>query len=140
MMYMRHLHSIEIYDLVCCPSWLANWSYSTWETCHAKVVGYKGACFKGFISREEACVVFQGEDIKENPRSAKKDRTSPFVKYDIILFQTVVICVLGGVWDCSTLLLLLRSTICLLNVLNSSNCAPKNVELGSTPPFGEAVK
>lgn len=121
MMYLRHLHSIESYDLVCCPSWPA-WSSSTWEACHPKVVGSKGACFKGFTLREEACVAFQGEEIKEKPRSAKKNKSSSFVFDRIILFQTVVIFVLGGVWDFSTLCLLLRSTICLLNVLNSSNC------------------
>lgn len=86
MMYLRHLHSIESYDLVCCPSWLANWSSSTLEACHAKVVGSKGACFKGFTSREEACVAFQGEEKKEKPRSAKKNKSSSFVFDRIILF------------------------------------------------------
>jgi viroplasmin and RNaseH domain-containing protein len=38
--------------------------FSTWEACHAQVNGFKGACYKGYKSKDEALVAFSSNDSK----------------------------------------------------------------------------
>ena len=69
--------------------------FCSWDACHAQVIGFKGACYKGFNSREEAFAAFYGQENK----SATKVNMNAIgftIKDAIILFQSVVILV--SVW------------------------------------------
>ena len=66
--------------------------FCSWDACHAQVIGFKGACYKGFKSREEAFASFYGDEKKS---ATKLIRFT--IKDAIILFQSVVILVL--VWN-----------------------------------------
>jgi viroplasmin and RNaseH domain-containing protein len=43
--------------------------FSTWDACHDQVIGFKGACYKKYKTREEAVAAFHGPQVeaKINP-------------------------------------------------------------------------
>jgi hypothetical protein len=45
-------------DLVCGSGGRQIGGFSTWEACHASVNCYKGACYKGYKTKEEAFAAF----------------------------------------------------------------------------------
>lgn len=78
--------------------------FSSWKECHAQVIGYKGACYQGYKSRDDAFHAFYGHENKlavAMPDNSPKMLRSSFMlssswKDVLILAQSVVIVLL--VW------------------------------------------
>jgi viroplasmin and RNaseH domain-containing protein len=70
--------------------------FSAWEACHASVNFYKGACYKGYKTKEEAFAAFFGDGNKEcisRVGSQPMKRLYSW-KDKIILVEGVIICML----------------------------------------------
>jgi hypothetical protein len=69
---------------------------STWEACHASVNCYKGACYKGYKTKEEAFAAFFGDGNNECISRVGSQSMKRLYSWNdkIILVEGVVICVL----------------------------------------------
>lgn len=75
--------------------------FSTWEATHQQVVGYPGACYKGYSSKDEAMAAFNCPSIKQEQHTAitahsKAEHFALGIKDAIIAFQFLIIAFL--VW------------------------------------------
>lgn len=61
--------------------------FDSWDSCHAQVHGFKGACYKSYSSKDEAVTAFKQSVIKT-------DRVGFSWKDGLILSQFVLIVVL----------------------------------------------
>jgi viroplasmin and RNaseH domain-containing protein len=66
--------------------------FSTWEVCHAHVNGFKGACYRGYETKEEAMTSLSLDDKK---MEIKTTHGHPMPLKDvIILVQNVIVLIL----------------------------------------------
>ena len=63
--------------------------FSTWRDCHQQVNGFKGACFKGYNTEEQAWAAYHNQHVDQAPPQFKADKelnkTSTPTKYIIII-------------------------------------------------------
>jgi viroplasmin and RNaseH domain-containing protein len=65
--------------------------FSTWEACHAQVNDFKGACYKGYKSKDEALVAFSSNDSKLDITKHDCHSTVVMAWKDIIIAVQAVI-------------------------------------------------
>jgi viroplasmin and RNaseH domain-containing protein len=77
--------------------------FSSWRECHASVNGFKGACYKGYKTEEEALAAYHNQKGAQVPvdqvsvdcKDIKKlDKTIFSTKDIIIIVQFIIILVL----------------------------------------------
>ena len=68
--------------------------FSTWEECHAQVNDYKGACYMGYKSKDDAFASFYCGGKREFNTVLSHPTKSSFCRDVIILAQAVIIIIL----------------------------------------------
>ena len=66
--------------------------FSTWEACHEQVIGFKGACYRKYKTREEAFAAFNGAQLQ-----ALVEPGVPKIKMGGYKWKDIVILVEGAI-------------------------------------------
>ena len=65
--------------------------FSSWEACHTQVSGFKGACYKGYKSKDDAFATFFVKKEKLTLRHVKLIQRNVEHGNMLILVQTIII-------------------------------------------------